>query len=337
MLFPSALTEVGIRSRGICEQESSAMPAVFREVSAAAGVDEGATPFPGMIVSVGGLRLQAPPMLKIEELPSIPAMLTALLASFNLASLPNPGAPGDARYFRISGSVPIGPRPVQVKAVGAGRSKPEAVLDVAVLKRRKVKLSIRPVQVNAPQGGLVFHSKKPFDTNAMVEQMNSIWTPQANVAFELVSSDPAQIVDGAEIAKMLDLKTSKEASLPSMVVLQRFADVFKRLKDKGADLTMFLVESVGDLNDPRFLYSHAKRVDGITDSALGISLIGDARTSQRELMAHEAGHFIGSRVGRDGKFMVFGHRGGTRDLMQDGGSDTARIPFHDAIDFFNRP
>ena len=51
MLFPSALTEVGIQSRGICEQESSAMPAVFQEVSAAAGVDEGATPFPGMIVS----------------------------------------------------------------------------------------------------------------------------------------------------------------------------------------------------------------------------------------------------------------------------------------------
>jgi hypothetical protein len=54
-------------------------------------------------------------------------------------------------------------------------------------------------------------------------------------------------------------------------------------------------------------------------------------------MAHEAGHFIGSRPGRDGKLMIFGHRGGTRDLMQDGGSEAARIPFHDAIDFFNRP
>jgi len=47
----------------------------------------------------------------------------------------------------------------------------------------------------------------------------------------------------------------------------------------------------------------------------------------------------GSNIARlaGGKFMVFGHRGGTRDLMQEGGSDTARIPFHDAIDFFNRP
>jgi hypothetical protein len=323
------------------------MPAVFQEVSTAAGVDEGATPFPGMIVSVGGsniarlvggkgLQLHAPHTLKIEELPAIPAMLTALLAPFNLASSPKPGALGDVRHFRISGSLPIGPKPAQVKAVRAGRSRPEAVLDVAVLKQRKVKLSIRPVQVRAPQGGLVFHSKKPFDTKAMVEQMNSIWTPQANVAFELVSSDPAPIVDGAEIAKILDLK-SNEASLPSMVVLQRFADVLKRLKDHGADLTMFLVESVGDLSDPRFLYSHAKQVDGITDSALGISLIADTRTSQRELMAHEAGHFIGSRVGQDGKLMGFGHLGGTRDLMQQGGSSTARIPFHDVINHFNRP
>lgn len=320
------------------------MPAVFLEVVAAAGVDEGATPAPGMIVPVGGsniarlaggkgLRLQAPRTLKIEEL-SPAAFLAALLSPVNLQSQ---AKPGDARYLRISGSTPIGPKPAQVQAIRAGKPKPEAVLDVAVLKRRKVKVSIRPVQVRAPEGGFVFHSKKPFDTSAMVEQMNSIWTPQANVAFELVSSDPAQIVDEAEIAKILDLKMSKEASLPSMVVLQRFTEVFKRFKDKSADLTMFLVENVGDLNDPRFLYSHAKQVHGITDAALGISLIGDARTSQRELLAHEAGHFIGSRSGADGNLMVFGHRGGTRDLMQDGGSDTARIPFHDVIDYFNRP
>jgi hypothetical protein len=193
------------------------------------------------------------------------------------------------------------------------------------------------VQVRGPQGGLIYHSKKAFDIKDMVEQMNSIWTPQANVAFELVSSDPVQIIDEAEIAKILQLTTTNAASLPSMVVLQRFTDVFKRLKDKSADLTMFLVESVGDLGDPRSLYVHATKVMGMTDPTLGISLIGDDRASHRELMAHEAGHFIGSFVGQGGKFVSFGHRGGTRDLMQAGGSDTARIPFHDVIDFFNRP
>jgi len=315
----------------------------------AAGVDEDARPRPGMIVPVGGsnvvrlaggtgLRLQAPRPLKIEEVPwNQGAILTALSLTLDLIGTLKSGALPDARYFQISCPTPIGPVPAQVKAVGGNSSKPEPVLDVAVLRRRKVKLSIRPVQVRGPQGGLVFHSKQPFDFKAMVEQMNFIWTPQANVVFELVSSDPVQIVDEAEIAKILDLKETKEAPLPSMVVIQRFKDVFNRLKDKSADLTMFLVESVGDLNDPRFLYAHATPVLGITDPALGISLIGDKRTSVRELMAHEAGHFIGSSNGPNGKLMIFGHRGGPRDLMQDGGSTVARIPFHDVIDFFNRP
>ncbi len=322
------------------------MPAVFQEVFTASGVDENATPFPGMIVRAGGsnitclaggkgLRLEAPRTLKIEELPAIGDILTALLSPLGLASLIKPGVPGDVRYFRVSGSIPVGRRLAQVKAVKAGKSKAEAALDVAVLKQRNVKLSVRPVQVRAPQGGLAFHSKQAFDIKAMVEQMNSIWTPQANVVFELVSSDPVQIVDEAEIARILDLKMSKEAPLPSMVVLQRFADMFNRLKDKSADLTMFLVEDVGDLPDPRSLYLHAKRVLGITDVSLGISLISDARTSHRELMAHEAGHFIGTHSGRDGKLVVFPDRGGTRDLMQAGGSDTAKVPFNDVIKYFN--
>jgi hypothetical protein len=325
------------------------MPAFFQEVFAAAGIDEDAKPRPGMIVPVGGsnvvrlaggpgLRLEGPPSLKIEEVPwNQGAILTALSLPFYLAGSLKPGALLGAQYFQISSTTPIGPVPAQVKAVGASSSKPAPALDVAVLRRRKVKLSIRPVQVRGPQGGLVFHSKKPFDTKAMVEQMNFIWTPQANVAFELVSSDPVQIVDEAEIAKILDLKTTKEAPLPSMVVLQRFKDLFSRFKDKSAGLTMFLVESAGDLNDPRFLYSHAKQVMGITDPALGISLISDDRASHRELMAHEAGHFLGSFAGRDGKLVIFPDRGGTRDLMQNGGSETAKIPFHDVIDFFNRP
>jgi hypothetical protein len=323
------------------------MPAIFQEIFLAAGVDEDAKPRPGMIVPVGGsnvmrlaggtgLRLEGPRPLKIEELPpSQTAIMAALSLGINPAGLLRPGALIGARYFVISGRTPIGP--VQVKAVGANSSKPDPVLDVAVLRQRKVKLSIRPVQVRGPQGGLVFHSKKPFDFKAMVDQMNFIWTPQANVAFELVSSDPVQIIDEAEIAKILDLKETKEAPLPSMVVLQRFKELFNRLKDKSADLTMFLVESVGDLNDPRILYGHANPALGITDPALGISLIGDQRVFVRELMAHEAGHFIGSMTGADGKLMNFGHTGGPSDLMHDGGREIAKIPFHDVIDFFNRP
>ncbi|MBV9985493.1 hypothetical protein [Bradyrhizobium sp.] len=332
------------------------MSAVFQEVFPVSGVDGDANPV-GMIVPAGGsnivrlaggkgLQLQAPRTLKIEEVPppSLPVLLTLLLLPISVALLTlkrvgiiGPAAPDDTRYIRISASTPSARAPAQVQAVRAGSSKPEAVLKVAVLKRRKVRVSIRPVQVRSPQGGLVFHSKKPFDPKAMVEQMNAIWTPQANVAFELVSSDPAQILDRAEIASILDLKMSKDATLPSMVVLQRFVDVFTRLKDKNAELTMFLVESAGDLRDPRVLYSHAKVVNGITDPALGVSLISDARTSHRELMAHEAGHFIGSHTGRDGNFMSFPDKGGMRDLMQDGGSEIARVRYQDVIEHFNRP
>jgi hypothetical protein len=131
------------------------MPAFFQEVIAAVGVDEDAKPRPGMIVPVGGsnvvrlsggtgLRLDAPGTLKIDEVPSSGvAALTALSLPFAALSLlftsvaPKPSTPSDTRYFVISGRVPIGPVPAQVKAFGASRLKPEAVLDVAVLRRER--------------------------------------------------------------------------------------------------------------------------------------------------------------------------------------------------------
>jgi hypothetical protein len=327
------------------------MPAFFQEVFACAGVDEDAKPHPGAIVPLdgsnfvrlvggSGLRLDAPRALKVEEL-SLQGLVQAVhsLPDFLslLTSAMKPGGFSDTRHFRISPGTPRSPVHALVKAVSPRNSKPEAVLDVAVLGPRRVKLSIRPVQIRDPQGGLVFHSKKPFDTAAMVEQMNSIWTQQANVVFELVSSNPAPVVDEHEIARILDLKMADKAPLPPMVVLQRFAGLFNGLKDKNADLTMFLVESTGDLADPKAPYKNASRVSGITDSALRLSLISDDRTSLFELMAHEAGHRLGSFIGQGGKFVRFGHRGGPRDLMHEGGSTTAKIPFHDVIDFFNHP
>lgn len=328
------------------------MPAFFQEVFARAGVDEDAKPFPGAIVPLdgsnfvrlvggSGLRLDAPRTLKVEELSlqgfiqavhSLPAAFLSLLIS----SL-KPGGFSDTRYFRISPAAPRGPLRAQVNAVSRGHSKPAAVLDVAVLRTKKVKLSIRPVQIRDPEGNLVFHSKKPFDIAAMVEQMNSIWTGQANIVFELVSSNPAPFEHEREVAQILDLKMTDKAPLPPMVVLQRFANLFSTLKDKNADLTMFLVESAGDLGDPKAPYRAATRVSGVTDSALGISLISDDRTSIFELLAHEAGHRIGSFIGQGGKFVRFGHRGGPQDLMHEGGSAIAKIPFHDVIDFFNNP
>jgi hypothetical protein len=50
--------------------------------------------------------------------------------------------------------------------------------------------------------------------------------------------------------------------------------------------------------------------------------------------AHEAGHLIG-RPFNGGK--DFPHSGGKFDLMKDGGSPVAKIPFDQAIKSFNPP
>ena len=277
------------------------MPASFKDVFASAGVDQDAKPWPKMIVPLFGSNIVrlvdgtglwpvGPPMLKIDELQwQQAAILLALNMPANVISMLTgslrPGALLRSRYFRISSNTPVGPTPVQVKAVPQGRavapggSTAGATLDVVVLRPRTVKLSIRAVQVRAPQGGIVNHSKKPYDPRTLVDQMNSIWAPQANVVFELISSSPVQIVDEVEIAKALDLNTSSGAQVPAMVVIQRFTDILSRLKDQSAHLTMFLVESAGDLKDSRALYVRAKQVIGVTDPKLGISLIGDERTT----------------------------------------------------------
>jgi hypothetical protein len=318
------------------------MPASFQEVFASAGVDEDAWPRPGRVVPLGGfnvvrlaggrgLRLDAPQTLKIEEFLGSPAAAIATLSLiFDFSSAFRPAALGDSRYFKISGAVATGAAPIQVKAVRSGQSKPDVILDVAVLRRRKVKLSIRPVQVRGPNGALVFHSKKPFDVADMVSTMNDIWTPQANLAFELVSSNPAPLTDEEQIAKAYDQKETNRLQLPSMVVLDRMKGILSGFKGPGADLTMFLVEQCGHLDPPALRNITAD--EGITAPDLGIALISDGRTRVREVMAHEAGHFVGSRPGQN-----FGHTNGPHDLMHDGGRAEAKIPFHDVISFFNRP
>jgi hypothetical protein len=90
----------------------------------------------------------------IQAVHSLPTFLSLLLNSLK------PGGFSDTRHFRISPAAPRGSLRAQVTAISRRHSKTEAVLDVAVLQSRKVKLSIRPVQIRDPQGGVVFHSKK---------------------------------------------------------------------------------------------------------------------------------------------------------------------------------
>lgn len=213
-------------------------------------------------------------------------------------------------------------------------TKSVVTLEVAVLGERRIKLAVRPVQIPArrPDGGpapgtRVLHSKKGFDINAMVATMNEIWTPQANVVFTLVSSEPVLIEDSAEIARILDLRSTDTAPLPAIVDLQKFKDLLAREKDKSADLTIFLVEQAADTN-PKVRIPHI--VAGASDSDhLGIALVGDDRINQPEVMAHEAGHFMGY----PGTHPV----SDPDALMRDGGAPAAWIPYDDVLKYFNPP
>jgi Metallo-peptidase family M12B Reprolysin-like len=291
------------------------MPASFREVFGNAGVDEVAKP-PGMIVPRGGSnivrlvggsdwRVDSPPTLKIAEIvpPSISAILGEVVSSVSrlltpAALIDRPIDLRDSRFFILSDH--SAPGRVEVKAINPRTPAAEATLRVAVFGQRKVKLSIRPVLTRNAQGDQVLHSKRPFVVKALVDRMNAVWTPQANVSFNLVSSNQVPIDDGVEIAKALRLK-NPTAQLPSVILTDRFAELFSRFKDKNADITMFLVEKVGYFDRPGSLNVTTK--DGVTDAGFGISFISDQRTLNPDLLAHEAGHILGGSMGPGGRIV----------------------------------
>ena len=198
------------------------------------------------------------------------------------------------RLFKISGNVPGTNFWVEAKRPGGGL--PLAKLTVAVLKPRPVKLSIRPIWVRGGpfRTAVVPHSKKPFDFKVMVDQMNAVWTPQANVVFTLVSSPAVNLTDDAGIAKRIGITSTDPdtISFPEIVNIRTYNEILNEYKDKNADLTMFLVKACS-----RGPVTSVEYGEGFTFPPDEISLISDKRTEIPELMAHEAGHFLGSYPG----------------------------------------
>jgi hypothetical protein len=305
--------------------------AKFSEVFSNSGVDENVTPT-GMIVPVRGSNIVR--LDNGQDLEVIPAADSKLITIKKLSSAAVGAAQivgrtlrtmtgyallspkirderkaelasalvGSPRFFEIFGHLP---GVVTVNATNPRTKKPETSLQVLVLEKTLHKLSVRQVQVSDGHGGWVNHHKKPFNAAALQAEMNSIWTPQANVAFDLVSSTPVKIDD----------------TLPPVVAFLRFAELFDKKKDsehaEHADITMFLVEQVGD-DGGNLATSSITKVDGITVAKLGVSLISDPNSydaSRGWVMAHEAGHFLG-----------FGHRYNKPVLlMQDGGGADVKI------------
>ncbi len=100
------------------------------------------------------------------------------------------------RVFKVSSNELPGLDKAHIHARNASASKVEAMLKVLVVKRRTVKIAIRPVQTKDDSGKVVAFSKGALDIKTMLDQMNRVWVPQANVTFEVTDTSPMLITEG---------------------------------------------------------------------------------------------------------------------------------------------
>jgi hypothetical protein len=326
----------------------------FREMRANSGVDENANGGPAMIVPLqgsnqvqlewGGGLVVAPEnghLLNVDEVNSDGSPRKPSDAGLAYQRYIFRGSRGSGidrgsyelrggqeshmRFFNIqSGKTPTGSAGILVTA--KNKTSTEARIRVVVLKPRVVRLAIRQVKSKDKDGTLAYHSKRKFEPEAWVKQMNEIWTPQANVSFDLVSKADAVITEEFEskIAKLLDLKTDK-APLPEIVSIEKLAPLFHDLAEQQVNFTIFLVKEV----------SHNKvGVNGSTDEEKGFALISDKR-SDETTMAHEAGHFLGYDPQNK---QVYPHFDIDGWLMASGRAKVGtKLPFDHVIQHFNPP
>jgi len=179
-----------------------------------------------------------------------------------------------------------------------------------VLRPRPATISIRAIYVI--QGTQeVRLAKESSGAQSLVDAMNVIWTPQANVVFTLGSSDKAVIKGISPQATGVDITNS--AIMKELIAV----------KGSTKGLTAFMVNQAID---------NGKDVNGVTDASVGIALISDKRSDST--IAHEAGHYLGA-VDDKGKFSSkYGHPGSQAAamLMRDGGAGR-KIPYGMASDF----
>jgi len=115
--------------------------------------------------------------------------------------------------------------------------------------------------------------------------MNAIWTPQTQIAFDLISGDPILIDDRdksirEEIGRALGLM-AKEGSFPENVDTTKLRTVFNRLKNKQADLTIFVVHKI---------QLKGAQPNGTTDLEWNFCVLSGSHGPGTA--AHEAGHHL---------------------------------------------
>jgi hypothetical protein len=222
----------------------------------------------------------------------------------------------NARFFKIRGKALVDDPGTLVQASAGG--KVEAKIRVVVLDLMKVKLAFGNVAVPDENGRPVFHADKPSHPQQELDQMNAIWTPQTQIAFDLISADPILINDRdksirEEIARSLGL-IAKEGSFPENVDTKKLRTIFNRCKNTQADLTIFVVQKIQLKVD---------QPNGTTDPEWNFCVLSSSHGPSTA--AHEAGHYLFGEMGKDGKWHNLHHPWASSDpdktpLMRDGGA-----------------
>jgi len=282
------------------------MPPTFQQLIPCRGVDEHIpTGGAGIIVPLGGsntvILADGPgirpasntPTVQVEEItdPRTLHIWSPLLPLF----VPTHKLKSGAISIWKIGSHSEGTEKREVRAK-------EAKLQVAVLRQTPVSVSIRPTLVRDDRGNKVSFNVA-VDPQSLIDEMNSIWRPQANVVFALAKTDPA-FIDGLSPESKFDINravTDIQANRQPPL----WYTSFENNKDPAAALTMFLVRRVFDGGKP---------VKGT--SIPGISWISDDRSDRT--MAHEAGHFLLGEPGHPST--------DPDDLMPEGGPGR-RVPY----------
>jgi len=300
------------------------MGAAFREVWPNFGVDEEPsggnakmivplTKGGNIIALVDGKGLQPAPERKgqgkIRLTEFQPSEMSARSGQLPHKPAGNARALGtDVRYFFVTASQKSGGSTGILVKAGS------AELYVNVLEQRVINVAIRHVAGRGPDGT---HSRRKADFAALVDEMNAIWLPQANVLFKRVDAPPAKI-DRTRIRQILGQAFDHE--LPDNVDIAKYGAVFEPEIVAGADLTFFLLYHTSDGPADTSTYRGDRdTVFGVTRREKKFALISDRRTSST--MAHEAGHFRGSGHTVSKTFDL---------LMREGGAGT-KIPYDDAL------
>jgi hypothetical protein len=329
------------------------MAVEFFEVWKNSGLDLDATPRPAMILPLGGSNVirvlhaegsnplyDTRGILEIKEMDSGPIVLDKFFAStvpiFKFASSPGAAVAlqlklatevsqklaHSGRFFRVTGNALGGAVGIMLLV----NPEPNLPLRVVVLRPRPLNLSIRPVQVRNNKGSLVYHCENNYDTKVLLDRVNAIWTPQANIVFALASSTPAPIVDEVRISQALG---GWGRTLPKIVEFNDFEDMFKDVKvneNPKADFTIFMVNG---------LTHGGAAVRGITNTNYGFALVSDSgRAGDSRTMAHEIGHYFGT-LGKGGVLYDEFYGNNQEDLLMGAGGDGTKVPFADVIKYFN--